>query len=106
MIIFQTTNWIYNRASRTTIVSRLDHVAKKRASCLSETGRRCEKSAERGQILRDLQCQYRDIDQKAREIWPVQVILQPTIPVSDRLLDILKIYRMSSASCQCNPSQF
>ena len=36
--------------------------------------------------MRDLQCQYRDIDQKAREIWPVQVILQPTILVSDRLL--------------------
>ena len=59
------------------------------ASSLSETGRRCEKSAERGQILRDLQRQYRDIDQKAREIWPAQVILQPTILVSDRLLDYL-----------------
>ena len=56
------------------------------SSSLSEIVRRCEKSAERGQILRDLQRQYPDIDQKTREIWSVQAILQPTIPVSDRLL--------------------
>jgi len=34
-----------------------------------------------------LQRQYRDIDQKAGEICTAQVILQPTIPKSDRLLD-------------------
>ena len=28
-----------------------------------------------------------NINQKASEIWPVQAILQPTIPVSDRLLE-------------------
>ena len=34
--------------------------------------------------MRDLQRHYRDFG--PREIWPVQVILQPTILVSDRLL--------------------
>jgi len=57
-----------------------------RASSLSDFGCRGEKSAERGQILPDLLRQYRDIDQKAGEICAAQVILQPTIPKSDRLL--------------------
>ena len=56
------------------------------ARSLSDLGCRSEKSAERGQILPDLPCQYRDIDQKAGEICTTQVILQPTIPKSDRLL--------------------
>ena len=75
------------------------------ASSLSEIGRRCEKSAGRGQILRDLQRQYRDIDQKAREIWPVQAILQPTILVSDRLLttNSRALYRpIYKACCQAS----
>jgi len=38
--------------------------------------------------LPDLLRKYRDIDQKAGEICAAQVILQPTIPKSDRLLDI------------------
>ena len=63
-----------------------DPCLRQAASSLLQIGRRCEKSAGRGQILRDLQRQYRDIDQKAREIWPVQAILQPTILVCDRLL--------------------
>ncbi|MDO8176833.1 MAG: hypothetical protein Q7T62_01180, partial [Undibacterium sp.] len=46
-----------------------------------------EKSAGRGQISSDLQRQYLDIDQKADGICTVQVILQPTTPKSDRLLD-------------------
>ena len=37
----------------------------------------------------DLQRQYRDIDQKAGEICTAQLILQPTIPKSDRLLDAI-----------------
>ncbi len=39
-----------------------------------------------GQILPDLQRQYRDIDQKSGEIGTAQVILQPIDPKSDRLL--------------------
>jgi hypothetical protein len=38
--------------------------------------------------LPDSQRQYLDNDQKAAEIWPVQAVLQPTIPISDRLLDM------------------
>ena len=53
---------------------------------LSDLSRWSEKSAERGQILPDLQRQYRDIDQKAGEIGTVQVILQPIDLKSDRLL--------------------
>ncbi len=49
---------------------------------LSEIGRRCEKAAWRGPDLQDLQPQYRDIDQKVREIWPVQAIFQPLGPAA------------------------
>jgi len=55
-------------------------------SSLSDLGCRSEKSAQRGQILPDLLRQYQDIDQKAGEICAAQVILQPAIPKSDRLL--------------------
>jgi len=55
-------------------------------SSLSDLGYQSEKSAEQGQILPDLQRQYRVIDQKAGEICNAQVILQPTISKSDRLL--------------------
>ena len=40
----------------------------RQARSLSDLSRWSEKSAERGQILPDLQRQYRDIDQKAGEI--------------------------------------
>jgi hypothetical protein len=68
------------------------------ASTLSDLGCRSEKSVERGQILPDLQRQYRDIDQKAGEIGAAQVILQPTIPKPDRLLEIqFSLARYNSA---------
>ena len=39
----------------------------------------------------DLRRQYRDIDQKAGEIWAEQRISQPIIPKSDRLLAIAAV---------------
>jgi len=47
-------------------------------------------------ISPDLLRQYRDIDQKAGEICTAQVILQPTIPKPDRLLECCRIFCVSS----------
>ena len=56
---------------------------------LSDLSRWSEKSAERGQILPDLQGQYQDIDHKAGEIGTGQMILQPIDLKSDRLLGLI-----------------
>ena len=42
--------------------------------------------------MRDLQRQYRNVNQKTREIWPVQAILQSTILVSDKLVGQPQVY--------------
>lgn len=61
--------------------------ANKLPSSLSDLGCRSEKSAERGQILAIFCVNIGNIDQKIDEICTAQVILQPTFPKSDRLLD-------------------